>query len=139
MTPLRRLLRYHPALTAWLVVVALVMKILVPGGFMPVVANGVLTIQLCAGAGPSTLATPQTTHAAMPGMTHDPEKTQHAGREMPCAFSGLTTAGLAAADPVLLALAIAFVIATVFRVAPPVVARAPDFLRPPLRGPPVRG
>jgi len=113
----------------------------VPGGFMPVVANGVLTIQLCAGAGPSTLATAtsQTTHAAMPGMTHDPDKTQHAGREMPCAFSGLTTAGLAAADPVLLALAIAFVVATVFRVATPVVARAPEFLRPPLRGPPVRG
>ncbi|WP_373928598.1 hypothetical protein QTN93_18930 [Sphingomonas aerolata] len=53
MTPLRRLLRDHPALAAWLVVVALAMKILVPGGFMPVVANGVLTIQLCAGVGPS--------------------------------------------------------------------------------------
>ncbi len=139
MTPLRRLLRDHPALAAWLVVVALAMKILVPGGFMPVVANGVLTIQLCAGAGPVSAATPAPVHAAMPGMTHDPDKTQHAGREMPCAFSGLTTAGLAAADPVLLALAIAFVVATVFRVAPPVVARAPEFLRPPLRGPPVRG
>nr|WP_244651592.1 DUF2946 family protein [Sphingomonas sp. CFBP 8764] len=115
------------------------MKILVPGGFMPVVANGVLTIQLCAGAGPVSAATPVPVHAAMPGMTHDSDKTQHAGREMPCAFSGLTTAGLAAADPVLLALAIAFVVATVFRVATPVVARAPEFLRPPLRGPPVRG
>ncbi|MEG8045663.1 hypothetical protein QP175_05240 [Sphingomonas aerolata] len=71
----------------------------------------------------------------MPGMTHDPDKTQHAVREMPCAFSGLTTAGLAAADPVLLALAIAFVVATVFRVAPPVVARAPEFLRPPCEVP----
>ncbi|VXD02574.1 conserved hypothetical protein [Sphingomonas sp. T1] len=139
MTPLRRLLRDHPALAAWLVVVALAMKILVPGGFMPVVANGVLTIQLCAGAGPVSAATPVPVHAAMPGMTHDPDKTQHAGREMPCAFSGLTTAGLAAADPVLLALAIAFVVATVFRAATPVVARAPEFLRPPLRGPPVRG
>ena len=138
MTPLRRLLRDHPALAAWLVVVALAMKILVPGGFMPVVANGVLTIQLCAGAGPVSAATPVPVHAAMPGMTHDSDKTQHAGREMPCAFSGLTTAGLAAADPVLLALAIAFVIATAFRVAPPVVARVPEFLRPPLRGPPVR-
>ena len=43
MTLLRRLFRDHPALAAWLVVVALAMKILVPGRFMPVVANGVLT------------------------------------------------------------------------------------------------
>ena len=44
-----------------------------------------------------------------------------------------------AAQVLPLLLAIAFVVATVFRVATPVVARAPEFLRPPLRGPPVRG
>jgi hypothetical protein len=57
--------------------------------------------------------------------------------DMPCGFAGHAPASLASADPVLLAIAIAFIIATAFRMpaSRPVVRRF-GYLRPPLRGPP---
>ena len=113
---------------------ALVMKVLVPAGFMPVVSAGRVTIEICAGTAPAPMS--MATTMSMPGMAHHADKSGHQGREMPCAFSGLTAPSLAAADPLLLAIAIAFIVALVFRVraAIPVAARA--YLRPHLRGPP---
>lgn len=132
MTSLRLLLLRHRTIAAWLVASALLMKVLVPAGFMPVVSAGSITIELCSGYGPQKIT------IAMPGMNHQQHKPDHQGKEMPCAFSGLSAPSLAAADPLLLAVAIAFIIATVFRVATPSAARTPAFLRPPLRGPPTR-
>lgn len=131
---LRRLLLDHRALTAWVLACAMMMKILVPAGFMPVVSAGNVTIEICGGTAPAPMVKAMT--MAMPGMVHHSDKADHQGRDMPCAFSGLTAPSLAAADPVLLAIAIAFIVALVFRVqvALPIAARA--YLRPPLRGPP---
>jgi hypothetical protein len=118
MAGFRHLFLDHRTLSAWLIVCALAMKILVPAGFMPVVSGGTVTIQICGGTMPAEI--PATHMAkAMPGMTHHQnDKTDHQGREMPCAFSGLSAPLLAAVDTLLLAVAIAFII------------------RPPLRGPP---
>ncbi len=139
MAGFRRLFLDHRTLAAWLIVCALAMKILVPAGFMPVVSGGTVTIQICGGTAPSmpTMMAKATMMAeAMPGMTHHQDKGDHQSREMPCAFSGLSAPSLAAVDPLLLAIAIAFIVAIGFRrtSTTPVAARA--YLRPPLRGPP---
>jgi hypothetical protein len=119
----------HRALAAGLVLAALLMKFLVPGGFMPVASNGTITIALCGGQGPQMMA--------MPGMAgRHGERDSPAKSEMPCGFSGLSAPSLAAADPIILALAIVFIIATVFRVAAASNALRPVFLRPPATGPP---
>nr|WP_244647013.1 DUF2946 family protein [Sphingomonas sp. CFBP 8760] len=108
------------------------MKVFVPAGYMASVSAGSITIELCSGYGPQKMV------VAMPGMMHHPgQKGEDGKAEMPCAFSGLSAPSLAGADPLLLAVAIAFVILTVFRIAArPASPGAPFYLRPPLRGPP---
>src|SRR5690606_19622670 len=82
-------------------------------------------------AGPMDLSDPHAAHG------EPDEHEQHRGQpEVPCAFSGLSTPGLAGADPALLVAAILFVMMTMMRaVARPSVVQPPR-LRPPLRGPP---
>lgn len=139
MNAVRRHLMRHRLSAAWLIALALLMKMLVPTGYMIGTATGSLTIELCPSYAPVKVA------ASMPGMAHHQDaehhpKEQHQGKEMPpCAFSGLSAPSLAGADPLLLATAIAFVILTVSRLpAHSTLPDKPDFLRPPLRGPPAR-
>ncbi|MBD8617586.1 hypothetical protein IFT67_01470 [Sphingomonas sp. CFBP 13728] len=140
MAGFRRLFLDHGTLSAWLIVCALAMKILVPAGFMPVVSGGTVTIQICGGTAPTTMVTmiAKATMMAktMPGMMHHQDKGDHQSREMPCAFSGLSAPSLAAVDPLLLAIAIAFIVAMGFRRTSTTPVAAPAYLRPPLRGPP---
>ena len=129
MTGLRQYLLRHRAVAAWLVALALLMKMLVPGGYMLDTSASSLTVELCSGYGPMTMP--------MPGMAHHGgDKSDHGKAEQPCAFSGLSAPSLAAADPILLALSIAFIVATAFRASVPSLARMPAFLRPPPTGPP---
>ena len=132
MTAFRHHLRHHPHLAVWLIAAALLMKMLVPTGYMASASAGTIIIELCTGFGPRTMT------VAMPGMAHhdDAPKGDHGRGEMPCAFAGLSAPSLATADPILLAIAIAFVIAAAFRVVATGAVTAPPFLRPPLRGPP---
>jgi hypothetical protein len=122
----------HRALTLWLVALALMMKVAVPSGWMIASSAESITIQLCSGYAPQQRA------MTMAGMVHHPEKkSDHGKPELPCAYSGLTAPTLAGAAPVLLASAIVFITATVFRVAvDPAPAAAWPYIRPPLRGPP---
>lgn len=113
---------------------ALLMKLLIPAGYMIDDSHGRLTIALCSGttAGAVTMA--------MPGMDHATpahgKSTGHGKAELPCAFSGLSAAALGAIDPVQIAALIAFVMAAgPTDVASP-VSIASAYLRPPLRGPP---
>ena len=156
MTAFRRLFVDHRLCAAWVIGATLLMKLLVPAGFMPVVANGTIGMVFCGGVASAPKAVTMgvaagvTMTAAMPGMTHDQdsvgashgsghqEGSEHQGKEMPCAFAGLSAPSLAAADPLLLALAIAFIIAVVFRRGTASIIRPRAFLRPPLRGPPLR-
>jgi hypothetical protein len=130
-TRLRALALRFPAMAALVVAAALLLRVAVPAGFMPVVEDGRFTVLICSGAGPVKAV------AAMPGMDH---ATHHRGEAEPpksCAFSDLSLQALGGADPIQLADAIryAFAAALVLATALPVVAAA--HLRPPLRGPPV--
>jgi len=122
----------------------LLLKLLVPTGYMVVSESGSLAIVVCSGTAPR--AAPM----AMPGMHGDMvdhgrmdrgqmdhgKSEDHGKAEMPCAFAGLSAAALGAIDPILLATLIAFVLAVGLGASalPPPARRA--YLRPPLRGPP---
>ncbi|AOH86800.1 hypothetical protein AWL63_14155 [Sphingomonas panacis] len=129
-------------LATWLLTLALLLKVIVPSGYMLDTSGGAIGLVLCSGMAPTPAAPAHV--MTMPGMTHHAtDDTRHGSKkdgqtaEQPCAFSGLNAASLAATDPILLALAIAFVIATVFRQVSQKPVRARAYLRPPLRGPPV--
>ena len=130
MTGLRRLFLDHRTLSAWLVACTLLMKVLVPAGFMPVVSVGVMTLEICGGSAPASAV------MAMPGMAHHPDKADHSGRDMPCAFSALTAPSLAATDPFLLAAAVTFIAALGIHATTTIRVVVATHLRPPLRGPP---
>ena len=132
MTGLRQYLLRHRAHTAWLIALALLMKVMVPTGYMLGTSTGSITIELCSGYGPMTM----TMTIAIPRMAHHGGKSDHGKAAQPCAFSGLSAPSLAAADPILLALALAFIIALAFRPQTPSLVQAPAFLRPPTTGPP---
>lgn len=131
MRTLHRRLRSHPGLVALVFAAALALRVLVPAGFMPTVADGRVTLMLCSGVQP---AQPM---AAMPGMAH--HNSDHGGGMVgsPCAYADLAVPALGAADPVLLAVALAFVMALAIRRAIPLAPREFARLRPPLRGPPL--
>lgn len=131
MHSLRRLVRSNRLIAATFLVLALLVKLVVPVGFMPVVDNGRIVISICSGSGPMALSIPDLGHGPSDGHGD-------LGRsEQPCVFAGLSTASLAAADPVVLAAAILFILALGLLPARTLVATAPAYLRPPTRGPPV--
>ena len=66
MTALRRLFLRHRALAGWIVAAALLMKMLVPAGYMPAVSGNSMIIQICSGYGPMTMA-PKTITMPIPG------------------------------------------------------------------------
>lgn len=112
----------------------LLLKLLVPSGYMIDRVSGHFTITICSGIAAPAAKT------GMPGMHRDmPDHGKPGDRgkaEMPCAFSGLSAAALSATDPLQLAALIVFIIGAgvARRVLPPGAAWA--HLRPPLRGPP---
>ncbi len=133
MRGLRQILLRNRRLALWLVALALAMKALVPGGYMLRDVGQVMTIAICGDAAGTHL----TKQVIVPQRETPQERaTQHA-KNQTCPFSALDMAGTAGADPFLLALALAFIIAVGLAplVAPRVTRHA--FLRPPLRGPPL--
>ena len=125
---------------------ALLLKLVVPTGYMIGAVEGHTAIILCPGGGPM----PQVAAAPHHGMAMADHGTMRQtsadhpaghsdgshGRDMPCAFAGLAAAALTTVDPVHLALLIAFVMAiALVPLALPRPHPAPH-LRPPLRGPP---
>ncbi len=138
MAALRRLLaQRHLALP--LLLATLLLKLLVPTGYMIGTEQGHIAIILCPGTVPApaveaaAMSSMHGMHADMPD--HGKSK-NHGMVEMPCAFAGLAAATLAAIDPVLLIALIAFImtIGSDGLALPKPLRRA--FLRPPLRGPP---
>lgn len=110
---------------------ALLVRLLIPAGYMIGVENGRPTIELCSGVAPSPMA--GTMHQGMAG--HGKKDGDRA--EVPCAFGGLAIASLGAIDPVQLTALLAFVVAVALcPVTLPSVARLAR-LRPPLRAPPL--
>lgn len=114
---------------------ALLLKLLVPTGYMIGNASGYVAISICSGFGPAT-----TMMMDMPGMRGDMpdhgKSNDHGKAELPCAFAGLSAAMTDAIDPIQLAALIVFILALglVARILP-APSQSP-YLRPPLRGPP---
>ena len=112
----------------------LLLKLLVPAGYMIDSGHGRLAIVICSGTAPAPMT------MEMPGMhgnvpDHGKSK-DHGKAELPCAFSGLSAATLGAIDPVQLAALIAFVLALGLAATILPAPSRPAHLRPPLRGPP---
>lgn len=132
MKSVRRLLaqRHFAAL---LCAIALLLKLLVPTGYMIATDHGQIAITICSGVASEPMS------MAMPGMRGempDHGAKDHGKTEMPCPFSGLSAASLGAVDPIQLAALVAFIlVAGLFPVMLPTLARR-IYLRPPLRGPP---
>ena len=132
MHALRAFFRTNRRLALALVALALVIKALVPAGYMlgGPLGDGarVLTVAICADAS-GELATKQ---IAVPS----DGKSGHAKAEGTCAWGMLAMAALGGADLVLLALALAFILALGLAPSRPAARAQRTSLRPPLRGPP---
>jgi hypothetical protein len=141
MTGWRHILQQRRTLALALVLVALLARMLIPTGYMPVVEDGRFVMALCPGQGPMPMS-----HGAMAGMDHasatmehpgDHDRSGHMKDGPPCAFAGVALAATAMVDPVLLALAIVFIVRAVFRRPQPPLAAPLRFGWPPRTGPPL--
>lgn len=136
-------------------VAALLLKLLVPTGYMIDASGGHLSIIACPGMAPAPVAPvlhmtmpmagTGAMHAAMPdhaqpgdhGTSGDHGKSGGHGKvELPCAFAGFSAATLGAIDPILLAAFVAFVMLLGHRPLPGIRTVRRSHLRPPLRAPP---
>ena len=133
MAALRILFRAHRRLAGLLLSLALLAKIMIPGGFMPVVTSNGLVLELCSGME----RTQAPMAMAMPGMAGDHHDQKGDKAESACSFAGLTAPVIAGADPALLAIAVLFIVALGRVAERRVVLSYRHALRPPLRGPPV--
>ncbi|WP_343525699.1 hypothetical protein [Sphingomonas sp.] len=133
-------------LAVFLCAAALLLKLIVPSGYMIGATQGRMAIILCPGSTVSRVA--PMPHARMHGhgSGHDAAAPlhesgghhgrEHGGTEMPCAFAGLSTPALPPVDPIPLA---RLVIANIASATMAIVLApnlAAPYLRPPLRGPP---
>ena len=112
----------------------LLLKLLVPTGYMIGSEHGRMTIEVCSGVAPQPMVMEMPAmHGDMSG--HGKSK-DHGKAEMPCAFSGLSAAVLGAIDPIQLAALIAFVMSVGLAGLALLPTSREAYLRPPLRGPP---
>ncbi len=93
MARLRHLIEQRSAMTAWLLLLALALRLVVPAGFMPAASAHGITLVACPawGAAPA-----MTAHHADHQRTDHGAPHRHA--EPPCAFAGLGLPALAAGD-----------------------------------------
>lgn len=106
----------------WIAALAILVRLLVPVGFMPQVAHGRVAIVACPGM------------VAAHGHAHG-DAPDHDGFAKPCAFAAVAMAATILAVLLLLAVPFARVVGVAVR-ATPLPARAPRRWRPPLRAPP---
>ena len=137
MTAIRRLLaRRHLALL--ICAAALLLKLLIPGGYMVSFEHGRATLTVCSGLAPQAATAMASMHHTMHGEMsgHGPSR-DHGKPDQPCAFAGLSAQATGAVDAIMVVAAIGFILAMLFAPALPLPPSSPGFLRPPLRGPPV--
>ena len=143
----RSTFRSHRGLAALVLLAALLLRIAVPAGFMPMATAQGVKLVPCSGEAPLELPPVSAPHA-MAGVHHSGAHpghhapVEHAGHgdaqaQSGCAFAELAVPLIGGADPIQLLAGILFIVAAAlfFRAALPRPA-APR-LRPPLRGPPL--
>ncbi|WP_420381550.1 DUF2946 family protein [Novosphingobium sp.] len=130
MTCFRAFFLRHRALALAVIALALAMKALVPAGYMIGGDAKVLTVRVCDGYGDNhaiAIVTKGATHSDAGKALHD---------QQACPFSALALAHMRGADPIQLALALAFSVLLGIIAPVAVTPRAFARLRPPLRAPP---
>ena len=130
MLHLRRLAMSNRCWAATLFGLALLLKALMPAGYMTVSSGKSITVEICSGTGPASF----TLHIPADGDSKGGKGSTSA--EQPCAFAGLGAQALAAVDPVILAAALAFAFIVALRFVDLRLPRHRAHIRPPLRGPP---
>ncbi len=135
MSMLRALLLRHRALALLVLAATLCLKAIVPAGYMVDTGARAITVRLCNDA--SGPAAPQAITIPMkPDAAPHPGDPDGSKATPGCAYGALNLALLGGADPVLLALALAFIVLLGFVPSPRPGASRPAYLRPPLRAPP---
>lgn len=129
MSGVRTYLQRHAGLVALLLALTLALRALIPAGYMASASSNGVTIELCSGVAGKSVT------IALPG-TSKHQQDSRSQAEQPCSFSGAGFDSAATIDPLILAIAIAFVIALGVRSTPFSYRETPAYLRPPLRGPP---
>lgn len=129
MTALRALLRARFHLALVLVMLALAMRLLVPAGMMPGTGERLLSVEICADAS----GLPKSQVLVIPGKPAPHEDNSAKGT---CAFGSLAAPVLSAADPALLAIALAYILAIGLALAAPALPARFARFQPPTRGPP---
>lgn len=132
MDSIRAFLVRHRAFAAVLVALALFVKAIVPSGYMIGSGERILTIQIC----DPSLGHGASQKIAIPMKPGGDGADKAAKIQGDCAFSSLSMVSLAGADPLLLAIAFAFILTLGFAPAPVPAGPRTPFLRPHLRGPP---
>jgi len=121
-------------LTVLICAATLLLKLLVPTGYMIDNDHGRIVITICSGVVPAAMT------MDMPGMHGDMpdhgKSKDHGKAEMPCAFAGLSAGMTGAIDPIQLAALIVFTLALGLIASSTPAPSCPTHLRPPLRGPP---
>lgn len=132
MQGIRALIHRHRAAALWLIALALLVKALVPAGYM-VGQSSTRTFDIIVCSDPTGMQVAQ--KLVIPFENKGEHDGQHAAKS-DCAFTALGHGAAPAVDPVLLLAAIAFILALGYTrlLAPPL--RRFSHLRPPLRGPP---
>lgn len=129
---LRAFFLEHRRLAALLVAAALLLKVVVPTGFMiGADASRTITVMIChdaSGDGPAK-------QISVPLKKGEGEAPGKPGKGE-CPYAALSMASLSGADPVLLALALAFIVTLGFASVCFALPQRPAFILPPLRGPP---
>lgn len=128
---IRALLMRHRTLALLVVIAALCMKIVVPTGFMIGQNSKVLTVQIC----DETFGNHAVKQLIIPMKDGSSDAGSKQGKGE-CPFSSLSMASMTGADPALLALALAFILALGFAPVQTAHPKRVTHLRPPLRGPP---
>ncbi|MBB3695510.1 hypothetical protein [Sphingomonas sp. BK580] len=134
MARLRYLIARRPTALAWLLLLALALRLVVPAGFMPDTSARAVTLVACPewGAGPAVSGH----HAAHDRADHG---RSHRHAEPPCAFAGLGSPTLAAGDAAPLTPPADAVARAATPLGRALGLLATERLRPPAHAPPARG
>lgn len=131
MRGLRATIRNHRSLALLALVLAFLVRAALPAGYMVGRdATETVTVLVCSGAGGDHQVVKLAIPSKKGGRGHDGETGKG------CAFSALGKSALGGADPVLLALALAFILVLGLAPSRTLPARPVPHVRPPLRGPP---
>jgi len=134
MQRLRASIRDHRRIALLVFALALLVRAAMPAGYMVARdASSVITIAVC-----SEGSTVHKTVQLVVPPKHDERGNGagQAGKDNHCAFSAMGKSALGGADPILLALAFAFILVLGLAPSPVLAARPAPHTLPPLRGPP---